>query len=846
MPADDRDPVRAGRTSARADRYVAWIVRHAGAILLASALLGALSALSLLRLRLDVDLLSMLPQGRPRFTDYQRYVARFGAQDVAIAVVRAPDAAQAIRFAAAFERELTERPEVRGVRSRVDLAAFAAALHAGALPRLLPLEAHAEVARRLTPEAIDEAVRTLRTALAAPGSVGTAAYLAADPLGLDRLLAEHLARSRPDRALAPGSEYLLSPDGRRLLLLIHPAETGYDLEAAQRFADALADAEARSREASGLGEAVSVGYTGAFAYALEDATLLRTDITIYSLLALGGVLAVFLAGYRSLAFLPLLTWQIVLGTLVTFALGLLVEGRLNAVSLAFAVIFYGLGIDAAIHFYTRFLEEWGGSGAIEAPLARTVRGLLPATVVAAATTAVGFVVIALSEFAGIAQLGALTGLGILLNVPATFLLLPAQIAWAQRRAGLLRAGHAPASTERLAAIAVATVRHRRATLLAAGALLLIACVPARDARLDTDLFNLRPRHSTAAAVQGELEREFGLVDPPGAILVETARGDDPASAERVLEVVERVTEELSQARAGGAVEAVLGPSALMPSLATQRARLAAWAELPREAAAGHLERRLVESGFRAEPFAPALQALRTVPAPLDPTLAPLPGLELLFERQLRRDERGLAVLIPFRPRDVTVLEELAERLPSSTARDGVEVVVTGRPLMEVELHRSMRDEMAWFLVAVAFGNALLVWLRVRDVRVTAAIVGVPSVAVLLLLAIVGASGSAIDAVNLIVFPLTIGLGVDNCVYLAERCRELRSLREGVASTGRPLAITAATTAVGFGVLALSRYPALSGLGSLAAAGIVLCLVATLLLLPVALPRRWYAGEAPRS
>ena len=86
MPADDRDPVRAGRTSARADRYVAWIVRHAGAILLASALLGALSALSLLRLRLDVDLLSMLPQGRPRFTDYQRYVARFGAQDVAIAV----------------------------------------------------------------------------------------------------------------------------------------------------------------------------------------------------------------------------------------------------------------------------------------------------------------------------------------------------------------------------------------------------------------------------------------------------------------------------------------------------------------------------------------------------------------------------------------------------------------------------------------------------------------------------------------------------------------------------------------------------------------------------------------
>ncbi len=76
--------------------------------------------------------------------------------------------------------------------------------------------------------------------------------------------------------------------------------------------------------------------------------------------------------------------------------------------------------------------------------------------------------------------------------------------------------------------------------------------------------------------------------------------------------------------------------------------------------------------------------------------------------------------------------------------------------------------------------------------------------------------------------------------------ELRSLREAVASTGRPLTITAATTAVGFGVLALSRYPALHGLGWLAATSIVLCLAATILLLPVVLPRRWYEVNSGRS
>src|SRR5258708_4707104 len=100
----------------RALRLVGWLARHTGAILLVSLGIAALSALSLLRLRLDVDLLSMLPQGRQRFADYQRYVARFGAQDVAVAVVRAPDASTAIRFAAAFEDALAQAPEVRGVR----------------------------------------------------------------------------------------------------------------------------------------------------------------------------------------------------------------------------------------------------------------------------------------------------------------------------------------------------------------------------------------------------------------------------------------------------------------------------------------------------------------------------------------------------------------------------------------------------------------------------------------------------------------------------------------------------------------------------------------------------------
>jgi predicted exporter len=288
---------------------------------------------------------------------------------------------------------------------------------------------------------------------------------------------------------------------------------------------------------------------------------------------------------------------------------------------------------------------------------------------------------------------------------------------------------------------------------------------------------------------------------------------------------------------------VLSPSALLPSMATQEERLRSWAALPRAAGADLLAQRLAAAGFKVDRFGDAIAALRAVPTPVDPTLQALPGLELLFERQLRRDADGLALLVSFRPRDVDALTTIATRLPGEIRSSGVRVAVTGRPLMERELDATMHREMLWFLVTVALGNALLIWLRVRSIAVTLGILAVPGAVILLLLALLGASGRGIDAVNLIVFPITIGLGVDNCVYLAERCRELGSVRAAVASTGRPLAITTGTTAVGFGVLALSRYPALAGLGWLAAASILLCFVVTVVLIPLTLPRRWIARGA---
>jgi predicted RND superfamily exporter protein len=296
-----------------------------------------------------------------------------------------------------------------------------------------------------------------------------------------------------------------------------------------------------------------------------------------------------------------------------------------------------------------------------------------------------------------------------------------------------------------------------------------------------------------------------------------------------------VTRRLEELRVLGEVRSVTSPTSLLPSRATQEQRLGRWRALPREQAAEDLRLALERAGFRPEAFAPALEVLAREPEPIDPTRADLPGLEMLLERHLKSDSSGLSILVAFTPADRAALERVAEKLAAEVeVPPGVRFAVTGRPLMERELYRVGKREIFWFLAAVAVGTVALIFLHERRVGSTLAILAIPAGSLLLTLGIAGAAGIAITPVNLVALPLIIGIGVDYCLYLVERMHEVRDGAEAVLLGGRALTIDAATTVVGFGVLAISRYPALRDLGLVAAIGLTICFLGTVLVLPAVL------------
>jgi hypothetical protein len=804
-------------------RWAALIERHHRAILAGSLALAVVAALALTRLRFDVDVLGMLPRGEPAFDDFKTFVADFGELEELLILVDGPRAARE-RVADALGAALARLDTIRSVQGRIDTAAASEALLGPHLFNYLPVRDYAEVRARLTPAGIAAQVAADKALLAAPFDVSLARTIAADPLGLRRIAAVHFTAAAGGALPGLDGGYLTARDGGALLVLARPTGSPFDAAFTAHLLEQVEAAVAGARDAAG-GEPVRVALTGSYLFAREDAATMRADIRRYVLLALVGVLAVFWLGYGNLRVLPFVAYPLVVSTLLAFALSLLLYDQLNALSLSFAAILYGLTIDSGIHFHGRLIEaRRAHPGDARAAVADTLASLGRANVASSSTTAAAFLVIAFSCLSVVQQLGILTAIGMGMTTVQFFVLYPALAFLLLRRGPLATRSLA---TPRLGAWGAAAQRHARPVRAAAMGLTALCAFAAARVSLDPSLQRLRPADSPALRVQEEIAARFARPDRGGAVLV---RG---ATTEEALVAGERVAGRLRAWQESGLLATVQGIDALLPSAATQRARLAEYDALPRVAALRTLDEALRAQGFRPERFAEfttAFAAPRAAIVTLDtPALAPFASV---IERHVRHRPDHTMVAVYAEPAPGIGWTAIATRLRA--ALPDLQVAVAARPLLEDTLRAVLQRELLGFIALAVVANMLLLALVLRSVRDGAAVLAPVLLVVLAVVAVMWATGMAVDPINLVVTPLLLGIGVDDGVYVVGAARELGGVGAALRACGRAICLTSFSTIAGFGFLALSTYPPLAALGGLMAVGLLLALAATIVVLPALL------------
>jgi hopanoid biosynthesis associated RND transporter like protein HpnN len=167
---------------------------------------------------------------------------------------------------------------------------------------------------------------------------------------------------------------------------------------------------------------------------LENDEMRRSmaDSTTASILSFAGVAVLLFLGFRGFRHPMLGLFMLAIGMAWSFGYTTLAIGHLNILSVSFAAMLMGLGIDFAVHILSRYLElRHEGHGLIES-LVLTSDSVGVGIITGAVTTSLAFFCATMTDFLGVAELGIIAGGGILLCALAAFTILPAVIAVADR------------------------------------------------------------------------------------------------------------------------------------------------------------------------------------------------------------------------------------------------------------------------------------------------------------------------------------------------------------------------------------------------------------------------------
>src|SRR5579871_6176238 len=138
-----------------------------------------------------------------------------------------------------------------------------------------------------------------------------------------------------------------------------------------------------------------------------------------------AVLATLWLAVRAFRIIACIMLTLIVGLLITMGLGLYLAHVFNIISIAFIALFVGIGVDFAIQFCVRYRAERHTKDDLLAALQRAGRGVGKPLALAAAATAVGFFSFLPTSYVGVAELGRVAGIGMIVAFVLTITFLPA-------------------------------------------------------------------------------------------------------------------------------------------------------------------------------------------------------------------------------------------------------------------------------------------------------------------------------------------------------------------------------------------------------------------------------------
>ena len=218
--------------------------------------------------------------------------------------------------------------------------------------------------------------------------------------------------------------YFWTENKRYLLLFVTPTRSD-DFDGTQQAMTVLRKAIAQTQTNF---PDVKAGVTGQEALNADQMGAAIGDMSLATLLSIGAVAVLLIIFWRGIRRPLLEMTRLLIDLALTFGATTLFVGHLNILSVTFAPLLLGLGIDYGIHWFARYREEEKGGFASKREAVRTVMEKLgPGLLLAGFSASLSFFPLALTGFKGLVELGIICAIGMVITTLTSLGLLPALI-----------------------------------------------------------------------------------------------------------------------------------------------------------------------------------------------------------------------------------------------------------------------------------------------------------------------------------------------------------------------------------------------------------------------------------
>ena len=596
--------------------------------------------------------------------------------------------------------------------------------------------------------------------------------------------------------------------------------------------------------------------TGPVPMADEEFATIKENAALNATVTIAIVLFILWMALRWVRIIFAVFVCLVVGLAITAALGMMMVGTLNLISVYFAVLFVGLGVDFGLQFSVRYRAERHEIDHVRGALRQSGRRAGAPLTLAALATAAGFLSFMPTDYKGVSELGLIAGVGMLIAYFTSITLLPA----------LLRLLNPPSEPRQLGYAALAPVdqfleRHRTLILVATAAVVVGGLPLLYWLQFDFNPMNLRSSKVESVATYLELKSdpESGANDIE--VLQPTlAAADQLAAKLRDLPQVARVAtlttfiptqqqEKLPLIRnAATTLNAALNPTA--PAAPTSDAQTVSMINSTVEAL-----NRLAGDGtgtgaVAAKRLAAAMAALakadeatrqRAEAVFVQPLKTTLDDLRNLFKAQeVTRDNLPPDLVRQWVTPEGLARVDVAPKGDSNNnavlrafahAVQNVAPEATEGPISILEARRTIVTAFIEAGACALLSIAVILWITLRrlsDVLLTLVPLLLAGVVTLEICVLVGLP---LNFANIIALPLLLGVGVAFKIYYIMAWREGQTnLLQSVLT--RAVTFSALTTATAFGSLWFSSHPGTSSMGKLLAISLMTTMAAAALFQPI--------------